>query len=133
MSDIDTPDSPSQWVKDDRAATDEWNRQISFRIYGYIHQYPNSNSYCWQAVRGDFRLSAIVDGREAAMAAADSTLALPVQEFNDKVAEELVLELRETERNILLLRPDTCILPGYHAGYEQGMADMKRRIEEAIA
>lgn len=120
------------WKKDAKAETDCWDLEIEERVYGHITQYAGSDRYCWQAVRSDFRLSGIVAGREAAANAAEETLALPIEEFNRRVTAELIDDLRKIERDILRLSPAAEILPGYHAGYEAGAADVRRRITDAL-
>ncbi len=48
------------WVQDMNAATDEWKFIVDGRnTYGYIHNYPGSNDYCWQAVRNEHRISGL--------------------------------------------------------------------------
>jgi len=120
------------WAQDKKADTDCWDLEIGERIYGHITQYAGSERYCWQAVRGDFRLAGIEVGREAAANLAEETLALPVDEFNRRVTVELIDDLRKIERDILRLSPAAEILPGYHAGYEAGASDVRRRIAEAL-
>ena len=120
------------WTQDQTARTDSWDWKIEARTYGYVTQYAGSESYCWQAVRGDFRLAGIEVGRGAAMNRAEETLALPIDEFNQRVTVELINDLRKIERDILRLSPATEILPGYHAGYEAGASDVRRRIAEAL-
>lgn len=126
------------WVQNTEHPTDQWDIVISGsiyldnRIYGHITQYEGSDSYCWQAVRGEDRLSGIAVGREAAMAMAEETLALPVEEFNSRIVAEYVDTLRALEKKILRLSPASDLLPGYHAGYEAGAADIKRRLSTLL-
>lgn len=122
----------AQWEQDANAGTDQWNRVFAPRTLCHITQYAGSNSYCWQTVRGDFRLAGVMEGREAAMKQSEEIMALPVDEFNRRVTAELVDDLRKIERDIMLLSPSTEILPGYHAGYEAGVADVKRRIAASL-
>lgn len=128
----------NEWKQDEKADTDQWNLPMDGAAgycYGHISNYAGTNRYCWQAVRGDlrFRLSGIVEGREAAMAKADEALALPIDEFNTIVAGELREKLTELEQQLLFLQPGAQFLPGYHAGYEAGAADVKRKIAEALS
>lgn len=83
-------------------------------------------------MRSGSRLAGVVTGREAAANAAEETLALPVEEFNGRVTAQLMDDLWKIERDILRLSPAAEILPGYHAGYEDGAADVRRRITEAL-
>lgn len=100
---------------------------------GYVAQYEGSNRYNWQAIRGEFRLSGIVEGAAAAMEMCDVTLALPVEEFNARVAADLIAEMRVKEAQIQLLMPNTTILPGYEAGvmagYEKARAAVMNTLE----
>lgn len=120
------------WKQNEQADTDQWDWEISDRTYSHITQYAGKNSYCWQAVRGDFRLSGIAIGRDAAISQAEEIMTLPVDEFNRRVTVELIDKFREIERDILRLSPSTDLLPGYHAGYEAGSADIRRRIAAAM-
>lgn len=121
------------WQQDD-ATPDTWHRRIDgYQTYGYIRQYEGSDSHNWQAVRNGYRLSGIVAGRDAAMAAAEAALAMPIDEFNAWVAIELKETLTRLERDLLSLCPDSQFLPGYHAGYEAGVADTKSKIEAVLA
>lgn len=122
-----------KWTQKQRADDlDSWKWNVADGIYGLAIQYANTDDYNWQAVRGAFRLSGIEEGRTAAMHMAEEILALPTEEFNRRVAVELFDRLKEIERNIHTLYPSADILPGYHAGYEAGVADTKRRIVEAM-
>lgn len=121
----------TEWTP--RAGSDDtWERKIDEQAYCYAHQYAGSNKFNWQAVRGLDRLSGIVGDRDSAMAHADAAIALPVDEFNARLLAELADELRDIERKIARLSPTTDILPGYHAGYADGMDAMKRKIEAAM-
>lgn len=120
------------WKQNTQTDTDQWDWEIADRTYGLITQYAGTDRYCWQAVRSDFRLSGIAVGRDAAISQAEEIMALPVDEFNRRVTVELIDKLREVERDILRLSPSTDLLPGYHAGYEDGVADVRRRIAAAI-
>lgn len=120
------------WKQNTQAETDQWDWEIADRTYCHITQYAGTDRYCWQTVRSDFRLSGIETGRDAAMTQAEEIMALPIDEFNRRVTVELIDKLREIERDILRLSPSTDLLPGYHAGYEAGAADVRRRIAVAI-
>ncbi|MDT3708135.1 MAG: hypothetical protein ROZ09_15035 [Thiobacillus sp.] len=120
------------WKQNLKAETDQWDRIFAERTYCHVTQYSGSDSYCWQTARGDFRLAGVIRGRDAAMRQAEETMALPIDEFNRRVTAELIDDLRKIERDIMRLSPATDLLPGYHAGYEAGAADVKRRIAAAI-
>ena len=122
----------SAWTKDTDAKTDRWERELGHQVRGHIIQYEGTDRYCWQAVRGEYRLADIVTGRDAAMAQADATLALPIDEFNARVSADLEEDLRKIVRNLLVINPTASVLPGYHAGYEAGVVDMRRRVAQAI-
>lgn len=103
-------------------------------VYGYVGRYNLNTQRCnWQAVRGEYRLSESAESVEAAQAMAEQMLALPVEEFNARVVADLVIGLHELERKILRLQPTATLLPGYQTGYEAGVDDMKRKIEEVLA
>ena len=121
------------WQKDTNAATDHWRRRIDFDTYAIITQHEDRTDYCWQAVRGDFRISSIVEGRTPAMSMADSAIDLPIDEFNAIVAADLRADLKAIEKKLLILQPDTTLLPGFHAGYEAGAEDMKRKIAAVLS
>lgn len=121
-----------QWERDQSAETDQWRRAFAPRIYCVVTQYSGSDDYCWQAVRGDARLAGVVQGQLAAMNQAEEIMALPIEEFNRRVVSDLMDDLRKIERDILRLSPSADLIPGYHAGYEAGVADVKRRIAAAI-
>lgn len=121
------------WTQEPDADTDSWERVIDATTKCKIIQYAGRDDYWWQTTRGEGSLSGIKRGRYTAMDEADAALALPTAEFNARVVAKLIDELRKTERAIVRLAPATEILPGYHAGYEAGMADTRRRIEAALA
>lgn len=121
------------WQQKTKADTETWERRLDFHTYGIVSNYQGTNTYCWQAVRGDFRLSGVIEGADAGMTQADATLDLPIDEYNARVANEVRKDLLELERKLLRLLPDGRLLPGYHAGYEAGMAETKRKIEAALS
>ncbi len=121
------------WQQDTTAKTDEWRKYIREGTRCRATQYEGSNQYCWQVYRDDFYQGGIVTGRDAAMAKADEMLALPIEEYNALVAVELKKDMRDLERKLLKLQPDADILPGYHLGYEAGVADTKRKIEAVLS
>lgn len=123
------------WQQDPKADTDQWYLRIDGHdVYGHVSNYAGSDRYWWQVVRGDnrFYVSGIVVGRDAAMAKAVELLAVPLDDFNAIVAGNLREKLFEFEQQLLALQPDSHLLPGYHAGYEAGVAEVKRRIAAAI-
>lgn len=109
-----------------------YERTIDARTYCAITNYAGSDDYCWHVIRGDARLHAIIHGSEAAMKKADEIMALPIDEFNARAVAVLINEIREIERQIMRIGPHADILPGYQAGYEAGIADIKRKIAAAI-
>lgn len=120
----------TEWTP--RPGTDDWERRIDETSYCYVHQYENSDDCCWQVARSEGRLSGLIRGRDASMAKAEAVMALPVDEFKARVVAEMIDKMREIERDIVRLAPATDILPGYHAGYEAGVAAMKRKIEAVM-
>lgn len=121
-----------QWIKEENADTDQWRKKVSRNEYGYITQYSDTLDYNWQTARGEHRLSGISSDRDAAMHASDKMLTMPIDEFNSQVVTELLLKLKGIEQEILSLQPSTKLLPGFKAGYEEGVADTKRKIDEAL-
>jgi hypothetical protein len=120
------------WIQEHGASTDTWRLGLDSVTYALIIQYAGTDQYCWQAVRGDFRLSGIASGRAAAMSRGEEHIGLPPEEFNRLVAVDLMDNLRKIERDILRVAPGMAVLPGYHAGYEDGASDIRRRIAAAI-
>ena len=120
------------WMLNPEAATDEWRREVAPRVSCMVSQYEGTDNYFWQAARADDRLSGIARGKLTAMLQAEDTMALPIEEFNRLLAAKLIEEFQQMERDILRLSPSTDLIPGYHAGYEAGVADVKRRIAAAI-
>ena len=124
---------PTTWIAS-AADPSIWNRGSDHRTAcGYAHQYDDSKDANWQAWRNGFCLSGIVRGLDAAKAMADEMLALPIEEFNARCAVSLREELKKNELDLLRLQPDTTLLPGFHAGYEQGVLDTKRKIEAVLS
>lgn len=120
------PDAPnSEW----------WHFYIDgINLYGYVSPYERGcKGWNWQAVRGDHRLSGSAETRKEAMECAEWMLSLTAEDFNERVAEGLLDELHIIERKLLRLLPAIDLLPGYAAGYESGVADTKRKIEEVLA
>jgi hypothetical protein len=99
---------------------------------GYVAQYEGSDSYNWQDIRYGHRLSGIVEGAAAAMAACDASMALADEEFNARVATNLIAELKRLEKELLLLQPTTTLLTGYHAGFEAGFAKARESVLAAL-
>ncbi len=120
------------WTQDTAARTDTWDRDISHRTYCHIAQYEGTDRYCWQAVHGDYRLSGIEPGREAAMAQADATMALPLDEFNAQVSAAIKETMADLERKLLNIDPTAALLPGYHIGFQDGIAHARRLVGEAL-
>lgn len=126
-----------KWVQDPaNPRNTDWN--ITENVtYGHVHEYHpealGGGSCCWQAVRNRrFRLSGIVSSVGAAQAEAERILALPKEEFNRLVVEDLMNDIKRLERDILALAPEASLLPGYQAGFEAGAADMKRKVAAAL-
>lgn len=99
---------------------------------GYVAQYEGSDSYNWQDIRYGHRLSGIVNGADAAMAACDASMALSDEEFNARVATTLITELKRLEKELLALQPNTTLLTGYHAGFEAGFAKARESMLAAL-
>ena len=99
---------------------------------GYVSQYEGSNRYNWQDIRGDHRLSGVVEGADAAMAACDASMALSDEDFNARVAANLITELKQREKALLELQPNTTLLTGYHAGFEAGFAKARESVLAAL-
>jgi hypothetical protein len=121
------------WQQDTSAKTDDWQLHIRDGTRCHVTQYEGRDDYCWQVYRNEAYQGGIVIGREAAIAKADEMLALPIEEYNALVADKLKAELREIERKLLKLQPDTDLLPGYNIGYEAGVIDTKRKIEAVLS
>lgn len=130
-----TQEQAPTWVLDPSNPRNS-NYVIDPIAYGHVHEYHpeqlRAGSCCWQAVRNRFRLSGVVTGVDAAKAEAERALALPIDEFNRLVVEDLRNDIKKLERDILTLAPETNLLPGYHAGYEAGTADMKRKVAAVL-
>lgn len=122
----------AEWIKDDNANTDKWRKKANHSEECYISQYPDISDYYWATIRNDHRLCGIKHDREDAMRAADDALAMPIDKFNDLVAAELLEDLKRIEKKILTLQPSTTLLPGYQTGFQDGVADTKRKIDEAL-
>lgn len=129
----ETMNPATPWKQNLEAPTDQWDRHDESGDCGYISKYKGSDDYYWQTVRNNFRLAGIVVGREAAIAAADAKLALPIDDFNALVAADLIKNLRKLEQDLLILQPGGDYLPGYQAGYKAGQAAMKRKIEAVLS
>ncbi len=99
---------------------------------GYVAQYEGTDSYNWQDIRYGHRLSGIVEGAEAAMAACDASMALSDEEFNARVAATLITELKRLEKELLALQPTTTLLTGYHAGFDAGFAKARESVLAAL-
>lgn len=119
----------NQWQRDEsettRATYHKWRYE---QRSGYVSQYEGTDSYNWQDIRYGHRLSGIVEGVFAAMAACDASMALSDEEFNDRVAANLITELKRLEKEFLLLQPSTTLLPGYHAGFVDGYEKARRQV-----
>lgn len=99
---------------------------------GYVGQYEGTNSYNWQDIRYEHRLSGIAEGADAAMAACDASMALADEEFNARVAASIITELKRLEKNLLELQPNTTLLTGYHTGFEAGFAKARESVFAAL-
>lgn len=124
--------SSADWTQDITAKTDTWDREISHTVYCHVTNYEGTDRYCWQAVRGEYRIADIVTGREAAMAQADATMALSRDEFNAIVSADLTEAMREIERKLLAINPTMSVLPGYHSGFKAGFAHARGLIDLAL-
>ncbi|MDZ4255639.1 MAG: hypothetical protein U1A72_23975, partial [Sulfuritalea sp.] len=127
------------WKRDESSTNDTWHLTFNGRARGYVSKYgleygygPADRGYNWQAIRDDERISGSAPDAETAIARTEEILALPVEEFNRRVAKNLVDEFRQIEQRILRLAPETDLLPGYQAAYEAAVADIRRKIVTAI-
>lgn len=125
---------PNTWEQDVHAIAEQWDFVIADGIYGHITNYAGTDDYCWQAVRNEFRLAGIIAGRDAAMRQSEEIMALPIEEFNRRIIIDLTVEFRRIERDILRLSNSQSpyLIPGYHAGFKDGVADVKSRIAEVL-
>lgn len=121
-----------QWVKDANATDNVWRKNKGSAEYAYVSQYDNLSRFCWQSIRNHHCTSGITNTFDDAKRKADEGLALPIEEFNNLVAERYLEELHEIERKILELKPAQKLLAGYHAGYEDGMAETTAKIAKAL-
>ena len=128
-------DMPSTaWKRDETVATHEvyfLGEPYNSREYGYVGQYAGSNRFNWQAIRGDFRIGGIEEGAAAAMACCEATLALPMEEYNARVADELLRDLSEIEKKLMRIRPSV-LMPGWSAGFDAGYENARNLIINAL-
>jgi hypothetical protein len=120
------------WQQEDYEGRAIWNLKICDGTYLYVGNYAGTDDYSVQVRRNNFCISSIETGLDHAKAIAEARLALPIEEFNAIVAAELKRDMLRIEQDLLRLQPDTQLLPGYHAGYEAGVADTKRKIEAVL-
>lgn len=120
------------WAQDRADKKDKWDRTDTNGTRGYVRKFEHAYGYFWQAERNDYRLTGSGVDREAAMAKADEAMALPTDEFNRRICENLMIDIRRIERAILQLSPHTDLLPGYHAGYEAGLAHARQLVASAL-
>lgn len=120
------------WKQNQNAETDSWNRVFESGDGTHVSMYVGTNRYYWMARRGDYRLSGVETGRDAAIEQAEAAIAMPIGEFNQRVANKLIVQLHEIESDLMRLCPNTDLLLGYHTGYEAGASDVKRRIYAAM-
>lgn len=118
------PTPPITWKREETITDREvWTTDGYYSTTGgYVSQYIGTNNYYWHDARRGHKLSGIETGVDAAMAACEAAMALPDDEFNNRVAAELKESLKRIEAQLLELQPDTALLPGYHTGFEAGYA-----------
>lgn len=126
-----TSTAAHEWIQDAND-NDRWYKNKHQKEYGHIAHLSDTHKFCWQAARHGHRLTGIAADIEEAMRKADEKLALPIEEFNNLVATELLEELNKLERQILELKPAPKLLAGYHAGYEDGIAETTAKIAKAL-
>jgi hypothetical protein len=110
-----------------------WQFKISDGTYLYVGNYAGTDDYSVQVRRNHFLISSIETGLDHAKEIAEARLSLPIEEFNAIVAAELRRDMLKIEQDLLRLQPDSQLLPGYHAGYEAGIADTKRKIKAVLS
>lgn len=135
MSDLTTTKTAGNdgWKQNTSARTDEWRRMTDdVDQYCLISQYEGQSNYCWQTARGIGRLAGISASSEEAMAEADKHLEMPIEEFNNIAAREVLEQITRLEKTLMSLAPNTEFLPGYSAGYEAGFEEARRRVTEAF-
>lgn len=128
-------DMTLEWEQEASAYPDRWKRRLDEPGWncGFIHRYEGTNGYCWQAVRHGFRMSGTRQGREAALAAADAALALPIEQFNALAAAEIRIKIADLERDLLKLQPETDVSPGYRIGFAAGQEAMQQKIMAVLS
>lgn len=120
------------WIQDTSKDDDWWMLELEPRVYAIIAQSTFDSSYCWQAVRGDYRIVDTEIGREAAAQRAEEALSLPIGEFNNRVAADLIEQLHRLEEKLFALNPKMKSSPGYQVGYADGMAACREKITQAL-
>lgn len=119
----------NQWQRDESETTRATYHKGRYeQRTGYVSQYEGTDRYNWQDIRFGHRLSGIVYGVYAAMVTCDASMDLSDEEFNARVAANLITELKQFEKELLLLQPTTTLLPGYHAGFVGGYEKARRQV-----
>lgn len=121
------------WRHENHDGRDTWGARIDNETRLYVGNYTGTDNWCAQTWRNGNVVSSIETGLDTAKAKAEERLAMPIEEFNAIVAADLKTKLIEIERELLRLIPDARLLPGFHAGYETGVSDTKRKIKAALA
>lgn len=93
----------------------------------------NSNSWHWQAARGEERLSGNTFSEDMAKQDAEQAMALPIEEFNRQVAEKLTRDIEALAARVIALCPTATVLPGYQAGYEACRLRFLSVLQEGLA
>ena len=61
-----------------------------------------------------------------------TSLVIADEEFNARVDANLINELKQREKALLELQPNTTLLTGYHAGFEAGFAKARESVLAAL-
>lgn len=120
-----------EWTKAEENGHQIW-RSPAGRDRGYVTKYIDGTGFNWQGIRGQERLSAIVGTLDEAMACAEAALALPEEEFIEKIVTDLLEELRQLEQRIQRLKPAAKTPPGYQNGFNDGLKEAHKRILTAL-
>lgn len=121
-----------EWTQKPGRPEDTWIAEIPGG-HGYIAEYSPGSDYNWQAWRGAGSISGSAPDRDAAMAAAEAGLAMPIDEFNVLAAASVREDMQRIEKKLIAITGSSDGLPGYAAGFEAGFAAARKKIEEAFA
>lgn len=121
----------SEWIVSPNSDGKKFDLPREGGNYGFVSQYDRGDWY-WAASRGDERVSGIVDTFDEATAAAERWLDASMEDFNTEVAQSLLDDIKNLERRLFSVAPNSALLIGYHEGFKAGEAAMRKRIEEAL-